>query len=717
VKKVQRLLSSLKGIKPSVYLLYIAFIVPLLTILGFTITSQAKTNNNDNYNNFQFSINKSMGQDPNLAGTYNTPYLSTSMLNVNGPLQISVNWSDIYGATLETHYANLLSDTNAVAIEGNLGAMQNRINITLGHVFSTKNRIKVSAERLAQQQTFNFYSGSLDEWVSQYAGGAELQHLISTGFFNNISAGGYYARSGSKSLDPVIYTDTTNTQWINYRHIAGATSSGGHISFGLKPWKTGMLTLTSYYDSVNYNTLYSDVSAEDSSSLGYGVALEQYISHAMKATAEYSHRALYDTIQTGVQFFHNIRHNSAAVGMSLGYSHNNYNDTNSGDTDSENRYTVGLQYYFMPIKNGYTMPQFNRQSLTAWTSEPAVRMNKVMATADQEKIGAGIQWDSNLFIASEGQHTELIQWSNNAYSNVPNASITYKLNVEATDKTQDSRIINQDVTGMSQLTIQDLKPQVKYVASLVVTDNVSEPLIAEKIFTTTDDGRYDWDPSVTSSNETQSSAQLTWKAPDRTYVTDAITYDVKLTNAGNSKDVHTYTHSSSAAEGESVSIVAGTLHADTLYKVTIMPSDDHNDVYTITQTGYTCHTITNGKDTIDWDSQAVTLTNTENNDKKNKHYSLAWESAIIDKDKYPDDTVSYEYHTLATYHDPNKYDDRPNKTIDVYHGSTASTNPSNDISISKTYDDNTMTLINVKAKVIASDTEDRYNNATRTATG
>ena len=85
--------------------------------------------------------------------------------------------------------------------------------------------------------------------------------------------------------------------------------------------------------------------------MGYGVALEQYIASALKTTAEYSHRALYNTIQGGIQWLHNIRHNKAAIGMSLGYTRNNYNDNTASDTNLENIVTLGLQYYFMPVQN------------------------------------------------------------------------------------------------------------------------------------------------------------------------------------------------------------------------------------------------------------------------------------------------------------------------------------------------------------------------------
>jgi hypothetical protein len=643
-------------------------IISIVTVAGFTITSQAKDNGDDTYyTNFQSKIDKAMGQDPNLTTQYSNPSLSSSMFNVNGPLQVSINWSDVYGPMLETHYANLLSDTNAIAIEGNLGSMQNRINVTLGHVFSPKNRIKITAERLAQKQTFDFYSGSIDEWVSQYAGGAELQHLIGGGFFNNISAGGYYARSGSKDLDPIIYTDTTGSEWINYRHIAGANSTGGHVSLGLKPWKTGMVTVTSYYDSVNYNTEYSDVSAEDSSSLGYGVALEQYIASTLKATAEYSHRALYDTIEGGIQWFHNIRHNKAAIGMSLGYTHNNYNDT-TGDTNSENMYTVGLQYYFMPIRNNFTLPTFNFQSLTAWASEPAVRMEKVMATADQKKEGLSLQWQNPNLSHQPGIDTshESITWSNTAKSNIPNDTISYQLIVKETNS--GTIVYNKSFISESSTIVPNLSPGINYTAQVKATSSISHQVATSNLDVFTTDGSelvYDYAPVINETGKTEQSVTLSWTGPNRYDNHSNVTYTLTLINTDPDKNdtKHTYNVPSnrSGPDDSPIIFTTGSNGGDNLlpgstYKISMQVQDHGTTQDKIDVTNNegpnqnSCSTGGESK-TLTWGNDPVSIEEVDvsgSGDNRVFTYDFKWDPATLTP-PVNGENIKYHYKINAHY--------------------------------------------------------------------
>jgi hypothetical protein len=568
-----------------------------ITALLLSTTCLANTDTNDEYQydsfeDFQSTINELMGQDPNLDKRSTNKYLSSSMFNISGPLEVSTTWSDIYGPIVTTKYTGLLNPQNAFAIEGAIGAKENRVNLTFGHVLSPRQRMKITAERLAQKQAFDFYSGSIDEWVSQYAAGGEYQYLVGKSAINNISIGGYYARALDKSLDPILYLDDDNNYFINYRHIAGATSMGGNISLGLQPWKTGLITLTSYYDSVRYNSIYSDVSAEDSNTFGYGIELEQYLSSALKASLKYSARAFYDTIQAGIQFFHNIRHDKAAIGVSLGVSRTNYNtltETNTANS-SENAITIDLQYYFTPIRNAYTMPSFNFESLTSWVSNPAVRMETVLAAADQENIAAELIWSKSLTFTPVDINTEIISWSTNASSNVPDSSIAYYLEVTS-EEDADFKPYSDDVTKITSKTITGLKPKTNYQATLSVTEALTQQtIIVTEHFRTIGGEVIDWNPNISSSNETTGSVLLSFTAPTRSVTTDKINYEITLTNTIDSS-THQYTISDSTVEaGQAVTLRADGLTLDTKYKITITATNDHEDYYNITEDNYFCQT-------------------------------------------------------------------------------------------------------------------------------
>jgi hypothetical protein len=312
--------------------------------------------------------------------------LSSQSLGMSGPVDFNLTWSDPFGLILDARYSRLLNAMSSYALEAALGFKENRVNVTLGHAFTPNNRFKLTVERLAQKQSFDFDSGSTKQWVSQYAGGAEFQHLLGKGAINNFSLGGYYARALNKTLDTVIY-QANQSDWYNYRHIAGAASKGFNASVGVRPWRTGIVTLTGYYDSVRYDNKYQNVSASNASQLGYGIALNQYLSDSLQASAHYAHRAVYRTVEAGFQWSHNVFHHTRALALSLMGSH-----TKSDNVPHDNRLTVGLQYYFMPLSTTYHMPTFQMASLKMWVAQPAVRMNEVLAASDQMTQKITVTW-------------------------------------------------------------------------------------------------------------------------------------------------------------------------------------------------------------------------------------------------------------------------------------------------------------------------------------
>jgi hypothetical protein len=640
----------------------------LVAVIGQVYADTDSYNYTDNsFKEFKATIDSAIGQSNNIHEndtTSDNAMVSSQMLNVNGPLQFSTIFSDQYGFMLNTEYSHLLNIRNAIALEGDIGSQENRINLTFGHAFSPKNRIKFTVEGLGQNQTFNFDSGDIDQWVFQFAGGAEFQKLLSNGFLNNFSIGGYYARSLSRTLDAVLYQDSSNEFWVNYRHIAGATSTGEHISLGLRPWKTGIFTLTGYYDTVDYHIVYDDTIDANSSEVGYGIQWDQYLSKALKTSIEYSHRALYDTLQVALQFFWNIRHDKNTIGLSLAGTRNTYNtsDDVNADNSNENLISLGLQYYFTPIRNTYSLPEFDINSLSVWTATPAVRMAKVMAIADQKTVAAKLNWTSQLTYSAVDENREKLSWLTNASSNVPDASIQYKLYVQPVVESQDPDFsYEKDVTGLSDTTVSNLKSGTTYHATLQVSERrTGQTLTAEKDFIT-GSSEFSWNPQFSSSNVTETSLSLIWKAPARSVQEDDITYEVTLTNQDDSADTQKLKKTDSANEGEDVSLDFSELTPGCTYNVTITASDAHNDNYDITQTDYTCNTI---KDTVPAGSDFTVDANASS-------AKFTWKSPK----RYSSETVTY---TLTLRNQDNSDDQH------TYENITSSNDTKEDIQI--TYD-------------------------------
>ena len=455
-------------------LLFFSF--PYKVLAGNVHPPVSPLNDNAQYNAYansfnEFSVNGNKIDNQNLN-------LSSGMLGMSGPLSFNLTWSDQYSFIFNVNYLGLINEKNAYGIEADVGIKSNRINLTLGHAFSSKNRIKFTVERLAQKQSFDFDSGSMDHWVSQYAGGAEFQHILGQGVLNNVAVGGYYARALNHTLDPIIYNEA-GVPWINYRHIAGASSRGLHTSFGIRPWKTGMVTLTGYYDCVNYDNQYANVSASNSSELGFGIELNQYISPSMQGNFSYVYRATYETIQAGIEWIHNIFHQTHSLAWSVTGSH-----SSSDNVPHDNSLTIGMQYYFKPIANIYRIPEFHWTSLKNWTSQPAVRMDQVLVAADQATAQVMISWHGAKMLTfstvrSKGVIDEHIH-REDAMINIANGNLEYFLTVnEIASPVRNTTLFKQDDLKKEQpmtghdLTQHNIKTGVKYQVILRVHDKTT----------------------------------------------------------------------------------------------------------------------------------------------------------------------------------------------------------------------------------------------------
>ena len=405
---------------------------------------ESSSDNNYSYNSFE-EFKRSINYGSSSSEQDNENFsLSSNMMGVSGPFSFNVTWSDDYGLILNTQFVHMISQKSAYAIEADLGFKMDRLNLTIGQALTKTNRIKLTVEGLAQKQSFDFDSGSVEKWVSQYAGGGEFQHILGEGFLNNISLGGYYAQALNKTLDPVLYFDANKDGWINYRHIAGAVSKGVNTSLGVRPWKTAIITLTGYYDWLHYRNIYENVSAEDSNELGYGISLSQYISSSLEVTANYINRAVYRSIEFGLSFCHNIFHDTRSLALSISGAR-----SSSDNVSRENSLTIGFNYYFAPMNNTYHIPGFQMSSFKAWISKPAVRMDQVLAAADQMSERAKVSSPtSNVFTYSEvdttGTITEQISWDG-ITSNVPNAQLEYYLTIkDDTSASTNSQLKNDE---------------------------------------------------------------------------------------------------------------------------------------------------------------------------------------------------------------------------------------------------------------------------------
>ena len=328
-------------------------------------------------------------------GTLNNLSLTNRQLNFSGPLNWGVTYSDLTGTYFNSQYVLPLGEQLALGALGEYGSGQYRINGTLGYGLSPLAQVKFTAERFGQRLPFQFDSGDIESRVHQDAYGVRFQQLFNVPFLQGFNLGGYYANANSKDLNPLVFTSNGSHcggfACINYRHLAGATSTGADAGIDVLLTPSTLVSGNLYYDRVYYNPIFSHTSNEDRNGLGGGVRLNQLLGERFKLTGEATVREIYDTYQADLSWLPNIQRAKLGIELSLFgqhvTSHNATPDNNS----------VGLQVNFLEGGNKRydERHQWGRQRLSdiaQWVSAPAVKMNQVLVIAEQvtKRLAPGI---------------------------------------------------------------------------------------------------------------------------------------------------------------------------------------------------------------------------------------------------------------------------------------------------------------------------------------
>ncbi|WP_412758272.1 IPT/TIG domain-containing protein, partial [Legionella bozemanae] len=323
-------------------------------------------------------------------GTLNNLSLTNQQLGFSGPLNWGVTYSDLTGTYFNAQYVLPLGERLALGALGEYGSGQYRINGTLGYGFSPTAQMKFTAERFGQRLPFQFDSGDIESRVHQDAYGVRFQQLFNAPFLQGFNLGGYYADASSKNLNPVIFTsDVSNCggfasglQCINYRHLAGATSTGADVGIDVLLTPSTLVSGNLYYDQVRYNPIFSPTSDEDRNGLGGGVRLNQLLGERFKFTGEATVREIYDTYQAGLSWLSNFQKMKLGIELSLFgqhvTSHNATPDNNS----------IGLQVNFLAdgsrrYDERHRWGSQRLSDIAQWVTAPAVKMNQVMVIAEQ----------------------------------------------------------------------------------------------------------------------------------------------------------------------------------------------------------------------------------------------------------------------------------------------------------------------------------------------
>lgn len=377
----------MKKFKSNSKIVYLCFISICLLFLGFifpALSSGANHTTNPTMIEHESRLKNLTDTPPTDPQITPINSISSSQFGWSGPFTFAISRDGLNGYFADARYTQKINENFAVSGIGDYGRKMYRFGGTLGFKFLNSNLLKISAERLSQVLPFIFDSGNINERMGQNAYGARYQHIFeNNNFWQTLSFGGYYSNVSSKWLAPV-YFSLNGENAINYRRIAGGIAKGVDLGADLKLTNTTTLTGKVYYDAVNYDTVLNNPQTPnyDSRGVGGGVSLNQLIGDYLNLSLEGDSRKIYDTYKARLSWLPPFLSN---IGLELSFSAERIVSHN--DTPSANG--VALSFSFNPELIGKSKVKYQSPSartfsdIANWTSIPAVRMERVLAQAEQ----------------------------------------------------------------------------------------------------------------------------------------------------------------------------------------------------------------------------------------------------------------------------------------------------------------------------------------------
>jgi hypothetical protein len=348
----------------------------------------AAPQNNTNYQSNSQSTDFQVGPKA-VSSDDQTLTLNNDMFGLHDPFSLQAVYSKLFGMTVEGTYTQILGLKDAALLELDLGGKQRRIAGTWGHALTTNQLFKITAENLSQNLDFDFVTGKIRKWMYQNAIGGSYVYLIKNGLFNDINLNAYYSKANSKNLPSIDYTSGSGI-FRDFRRIAGGIDKSASVGVHLLPTPATLIGIAADYDNVSYK-MRNDLSTKrDENGLGATVSLDQLINDHIKFNLLASHRKPYQDYKAEVDWLVNSTPGSSlelgVLGERVIGNLGTRNDTQGGVNFA---YTWGGNPTAKPMLYGVPKADTGISGLRDWVSNPAVRMEQVLALKDEriQRIG------------------------------------------------------------------------------------------------------------------------------------------------------------------------------------------------------------------------------------------------------------------------------------------------------------------------------------------
>jgi hypothetical protein len=307
---------------------------------------------------------------------------SSQALGLTGPFSLGFTYSKLGGYILQGQMNQAINSDNAYSLAFELGTKERRISATFGNTITEQQRIKLSVEYLMQDLSFNFVTGTVDQWIGQVAYGLAYEYVIPEGIINDFNLNLTYSKAENKNIADVRYFDQSNRYFEDIQRVAGGEDIGASAGIDLLPTTSTKVGLKLNYDAVHYDTRY--VANQDTSGLGATVEFEQLLSNKLKLHLLASERKPYDEYRAELNW---LLHSKPGTSLEMGLSGEYI--VGGATLANDTRVGVNLKYAFandpLAPQDSYKF-EGKRQSsgdLVNWTGVPAVHMAQVLAIKDE----------------------------------------------------------------------------------------------------------------------------------------------------------------------------------------------------------------------------------------------------------------------------------------------------------------------------------------------
>lgn len=278
------------------------------------------------------------------------------------------------GPTVKGGYTSTFNNNTAYSVLGEAGLKNFRAGGTVGWKLEQNQYIKVSAEYLVQDITYQFSTGNSDQWVQQGAiGGGYLYEFQGYCYAPQFDLNAYLSHAPSKSLNGT-------------RRIAGSTAGGIVPALSVAPWQGARTGLGLNYDNVNYDKKYSP--SQDAHGLGGTFTFNQVLTQDVDLHLGVGVRQPFNNYVAGLTFANVPYFGMWVVGLDGAYT--------AGKNTLPNTWNIGLSANYAldsrvaPVMKGQGNMKDTfkdtaiHDDLVKYTAAPAVYMPQVLAIAEED---------------------------------------------------------------------------------------------------------------------------------------------------------------------------------------------------------------------------------------------------------------------------------------------------------------------------------------------